>query len=396
MSTITLTTVANLLEKVIQPAVQDQMNTDFIGYNLAKKVRRGTPNSRIVEWGNDKYYITMKAAHHSGAAAIAEDGSLNNGKPTHAQSLIQCKWQTGSQLLTKQSISNKSRGEIVPILSQLGKDLVVAMKADQSRQFYGTGDGIITTANGAGSSATTLNLTASTNGDIDFADYCPPGTYLRIGSGGTPFVVTSIAGENSLTIPSTTWSDLDSVYKCDGVGAIATEMTGLRTLLSNSATFQNIAPGTNEFWKPAYLDTTSEKLTFDKIDTAYIKANKVGNVEDILMNMTLFKRYGQIAASKQAVLSRKEVLGGGWVGLDYMGGKANVVLDYDVPDDWVILYSKDAMTYGQQQALEWEKGSAGTMLRVIGKINYEVAATECGEFGCHARRAFAALSGKTG
>lgn len=398
MALITQTTVANLLEKVIQPAINNQMRKEFIGFQLAKTEGQNSARDRIIKFGNSDFYIPLQTSQHSGAVAIAENGTLVNGDFTDALAKVTCKYQTGSQLISKQVINTTDSGSVVPILAAKGKALVVGMKADQSRQFYGTGDAVIGTAVGSGSAATSFVFAASVNGDIDYAEYCPPGTYIKIGSNAA-VVVSAVTAKNTVTIPATTWSQGDAVKKCDGAGEVASEWTGMRTLLSNTAVFQNIDPATNPYWKPAFLDSTSEPLQLQGatgMNLPYMKANKMGKVEYLTMNTTLFTRYGELLTSMKRVADQKPVLGGGWAGLEFMGGNAKVVLDYDCPDDMVIFHNPSLYTYGENSPLEWEQGTNGTLLRVVGKINYEVVATQFGEFGCHARNGFAALSGKTG
>ncbi len=392
MSTINLAAVADILEKVIHPAIVNQMSEEFIGYQMARQEGRGK-NNRIIKFDNDSFYIPLQVARHSGAVAIAESGTLVNGKPTTALAKIMCKWQTGSQLLTKQSLSVDA-GAVVPVLTNMGRMLVEAMKADKSRQFYGTGDAVIGTANGAGSPATAFVFKASPNDSIDYAEYCPPGTQLKIGS-NSAVEVSAVTGKNAVTIPSTTWSADDEAKKCDGAGAVATELTGMQTLLSNSATFQNLAVASVPSWVPAVINSTSEALTLNMMDQPFLKANRTGKVTHLLLNEPLFRSYGQKLVAMKRSADPKKVLSGHWSGLDFAGGNAEVVLDWDCPDDWIMYMSPEFLTYGENQPLEWERGTDGTLLRVAGKIDFEAVATEFGEFGCHKRNAFAALTGKT-
>ncbi len=91
----------------------------------------------------------------------------------------------------------------------------------------------------------------------------------------------------------------------------------------------------------------------------------------------------------------KEVLYGGWAGLSYMGGVAQVLLDYDCPDDRIYFLSTEDLIYGEYQPLEFERGTDGTLLKLAGKLDYEVTASWMGNIGTDARGAQGMLANKT-
>lgn len=405
MSAITLSDLSDILEKIIRPAVEDQLYAKTILWNMfggyqadgqSKKDSMPKLNAGVLKTSldNDAFYIPILTAHSSGAVAIAEGGSLVTGKPTTNQAKVSARYQTGTFQINKQTLSVKDAGVAVRQLDFFMKENAKAMVIDLNRQGYGDGSATIGTANAAGTSSTAFVFKASTNGDIDYTRFTPPGTSLKIGS-NSAVTVSAITGKNAITLSSAlTWAQGDAVKKTDGAGAVATELDGLAEAVSDTAVYQSIDPSTNPSWK-AYVDSTSGALALADMDNAYLEANRTGDVKYIVMNKTLFRKYGGLLQG-QIRFTPKDVLGGGWVGLDYMGGKAQIVLDYDCPDDRVYFLSPDSFTLAELSPFEWEKGTEGNLLRVQGTLNYEAVATWFGNLGNFQRSANAVLTARTG
>ena len=112
------------------------------------------------------------------------------------------------------------------------------------------------------------------------------------------------------------------------------------------------------------------------------------------MNRHAFQCYGE-SLTAQVRFSAKEVLTGGWMGLDFMAGQAQLLLDYDCTDDRVYFLSPDDLVFGEFQPLEWEKGTDGTLFKIAQQLDYEVTASWMGNVGTTARSAFAYLANKT-
>ena len=63
----------------------------------------------------------------------------------------------------------------------------------------------------------------------------------------------------------------------------------------------------------------------------WIKTQRLGGIDVWFMGEVLFAAYGAILTSLKRSRDTREVLSGGWMGLDFMGGKTGVMLD---PDTW--------------------------------------------------------------
>lgn len=399
MASITLSDLTNILEKVIRPAVEDQLYYKTIlwnmigGYNselgTGEKKNMGVLKTSL---DNQTFYIPILTAHSSGAVAIAEGGTLLAGKPTLDQASIPARYETGTFQIDKQTLSVKDAGVAVRQLDFYVRQNTLAMAIDLNRQCYTPNQ--VGLAN-ASVTSNTLVFKASPNGDIDYTRYAPPGTSLIIGSNAAN-VVTAITAKNTVTLTSTqTWNANDVVQKADGAGAAAVELDGLSTAVSTTSIYQGINPSADPAWVAGYVDNpvSSTTLKLPDMYTAFVQANRTGDVKYILMNATEFTSYGNLL-QPNIRYDYHEVLGGGWRGLDFMGGQAQVVLDYDCPDDRIYFLSPDSFTLGELLPFEWEKGTDGVLLRIQGTLNYEAVGVWFGNLGCFKRSANAFLGNR--
>ncbi|MEM5875564.1 MAG: phage major capsid protein [Candidatus Aenigmatarchaeota archaeon] len=397
MSDIVISALSDVLEKVILPSVErnvyekSAMMQLFFGYSPEKQeaVRK---NAMGVTFQNDKVYFTVLTDLNPSAMGYAEDETLRSGKSTTAQGYLPIATVAGSTTISKQALNIKNKGAIVNIVQFETTNLINSLAMEINRQIYGDGSGTVATTATSGSNTTSIPLSASTNGDIDYSEYFPLGTYIKVGSS----LAVKVVGKstNSLTVDNAiSYNAGDPIKKVTGSGTTATELTGLAKIVKDSDTYANINPSTYPVWK-AYVDSTAEALSLSKMHKAYYKANKLGSVDYIFMNQTLFQKYGTLLEGK-IQFQAKDVLYGGWKGITYMGGLATVVLDYMCPDDRVYFLSSKKLVGMEYQPFEFEKGTDGNLLRIANKLSYELVASWMGQVGTFVRGAHAVLTNKT-
>jgi hypothetical protein len=194
-----------------------------------------------------------------------------------------------------------------------------------------------------------------------------------------------------------TWSAGDTIKKATGSDTASQELDGLVDMVKASGLYQNLNASADPTWK-SYVDGTSETVTEltirSKMNTAFFKANKIGKVDWIIMNASAFQIYGE-SLEDRIRATQKEVLSGGWIGLDYMGGNAKILLDYDCPDDKIFMLSSEDLIFGEFQPLEFEKGTDGNLMKIAQKLDYEVTASWMGNIGTTSRGAHALIENKT-
>ncbi len=388
---IDLANVSDLLQKVIRPAVEDQFTTKSLLYQIAKK------NFGISKWVSDTFYFPVRTQKMGGTIALPDGESLQQGSFKLAQGNGVVKLQTGAFTIGKKALAVKDAGSIVPLLTSASNFITKDLVNDINRQLFGTGDAVLGTVTGATTAVTTVTIVpqGGTNGDITMEDIVTAGDYITDGAGTGVVQISSVDG-NVVTVASAqTYADVASIKKLTASGVAADEIDGLGELFANG-TYLGLDPATSPSWKAIVDDNagTPVALAITDMNNLYTKANKVGNVKYIFMNQTLFAKYGSVLTS-QIRFTPENVLGGGWKGLDFMGGNAKVVLDYNCPDDSVIMLSPDKLSIGELQPLQFESGTNGTLLRESGKVSYEVVETALLNLVTFARKAHAILTNRT-
>jgi len=399
---IDFTVLNAALNKVILPAVTSQMYQKAPAWQLfggwsAKESVAKRANINIDRFENNNLYIPLRTSNHSGVVSIAVGEKYNYGNPTLGESYTTIKTIVGSFQIPKAVLNTTDKGAIVKPLLFSTQTLSNDLAMDANRQVYGNGDGVIATTASSGTSETTVALTPSTNGDIDFSRYFAPGTRIKIGSNAIT-TVDDQTGDNEITIAdSQSWDASANIVKVTGSDTTSSELNGLSGMVAASGSYQNLDPATVTSWKSS-VDATSETLypntIKQKMHAQYFKANKIGRVKWVVTNSSLFQTYGN-GLTDNVRYEQKEVLAGGWVGLAYMAGLANVLLDYDCTDDRVYFLSDEELVFGQFQPLEWEKGTDGILFKIAQQLDYEVTASWMGNIGTVARAAQAMLDNKT-
>jgi len=388
---IDLTVVSDILKKAIAPAVYDQFTSKALLYQIARK------NVGITQQVNDKFYFPVRVQRSGGVIALPDRKNLQHGDPKFTQGVVSVKLITGSFEITKKALAVKDAGSVVPILTRLSQDLTKDLIVDVNRQLFGTGDAVIGKVSGATTDSTEVTIIPQGGeaGDIKMEDILTPGQYITNGAGDGAVQVTAVNG-NVVTVASAqSYTDGAEIKKLTDDGTPADELDGLGELFANGE-YLGINPSTYPAWK-AYVDDnggTDTMLALTDMHKAYTAANKLGDIKYIFVNRTLFNKYGS-SLEAQVRFTPKDVLGGGWVGLDYMGGQAKVVLDYYCPDKSVVMISPKALTVTELQPLQFEPGTNGTLLREAGKVDYEVVETGLFNLATFVRGAHAILKNRT-
>lgn len=408
---IDFTVLSATLNKDIRPAVVRQMYEKapmwqlFGGWSAEESVAKRA-NIGVSRFENNLMYMPIRSSYHSGIVSIQPGEKYQYGSPTLNETYNTISTLVGSFQIQKAVLNTTNKGAIVKPLLFASETLANDLAMDANRQCYGGvgAVGVIATTASSGSTATTVALTPSLNGDVDFSRYFPPGTNISIAgaTGGTPTatqaVVVAQTGDNTITItPGLSWSASAAITKMTGSNTNSSELAGLYGMIQASGSYQNLDSATANSWKStvnATAETLQSTTIQNELHQAYFKANKVGKVDWIVMNASLFQVYGR-SLTPQVRFGQKEVLSGGWVGLDYMGGMAQVLLDYDNPDDTAYFLSTQDLVFGEYQPLEWEQGTDGVLFKITQQLDYEVTASWMGQVGCLARASQAALRNKT-
>lgn len=354
---LTISNISAVLKKVIVPKVQSQLEKDLLFYNQIKK-------NVGVTIANNNIYIPSRVGHNSGVYAVAEGTEPRVGQAKYAQPVAPMKFVFGSIELTDQSIEATNDKDVKAVAAALKSEIDAlqdSFQLDMNRMFQGAGTGKLCLANGAGSAVTTLVVDGNPNGG-DGTQYLREGGYISIG-GGSAVQIASVDSATQVTLASAaTWSDNAVVTR-----ASADEPMGLAGIIDdgdNVGTFQGITRSSSPYYN-AHTDDTSEALSEADMIDIYLRAQEYGKGRKAwLMGRGMFKAYGSLLLSTKKTADLKEVLSGGWKGLEFMDGTP-VLLDFHTWSGTANLIDFESLTIAQMSdPMKWLEADAhGGILR---------------------------------
>ena len=386
-----LSDYSSALKEVLLPYIQDNFPKKTI---LLDQVKRNSGVTFI----NDEFIAPLRTSRHGGVANLATDGSSvrsANGVST-SRGTVPVKTVTGAFDISKLAIdaTKTSKGAVENALEFQARTLASDFARHVNRQLYGGVAGVAGMVGGSVGAGTaglavpgaslddgrSIDWYGSVNGDIAPAKYVHANQVLGIGSPGTNLgTVSSVSGTTVVFSNSPAIAANDAIYILDGsfVGAGSSEFYGIRDALSSStgtSTYAGVARNTVG-WTPQF-GSVSEALTLSRMEDSYLAAKEYSQEGDqyiILVNKTLYKKYGDILTSMRRAVNETDLLGG-WTGLEFAAGagRVGVFLDYDVPDGEVIVLNLDSWTLCQVSDLDWlEDPSGGGLLRLQNTITYQ-------------------------
>lgn len=376
---INLSAISDILKKVIAPTIQNVLFKETILLDQIKK------NSGVTPMGKD-FYVSIRIGQHSGIYQIAENGTVRKGQAKYDQAKIACKYAFGSFELTDQAIeaSNNNTKALANILTENSIGLKEDLAKDLNRVFHGYGNGQLCLVNATTGLQTTIAV------DTPGTDYLAEGMVIDIN--GEEVTIVTVDSDTQITItPAATVADNEVITKADDA-----EMMGLVGIIDDQSyvdSFEDITRSAVPAWN-AYCDDTVEVLTESALTMALFKSQKYGKPKFALTGLTLFNKYGNLLTSMKRTADLKEVLSGGWKGLEIQPG-IGLLLDHDTWGGFIHIIDPKSLTIGQMTDVSWLDRGAGILQKVTGKANWEGTLRFYGNLACKNVRANARLSGKT-
>jgi len=365
---LTIGNIAAVLKKIIVPVIVNQLPKESVLFDKIKK------NSGV-NIANNQIYIAARTGRHSGIYAVAEGNEPYAGKAKYEQPYTSLKYAFATLELTDQAIAatNEGNGSIKAIASILNTEIMALkddMRMDINRQMHGAGLGKLCLANGTGIGLTTLIVDGNPNGG-DGTEYLVEGMYIHVGTGAA-VQISSIDSATQVTLATaTSWSDNNVVTKgtgADRLGATGSvvEIMGLAGLIdtgANVAVIQNITRSSSP-WACANMDSTAASLTEAQMINMYLKCKRYGGAKVIFAGQSMYAYYGQLLTSMKKTADLKEILSGGWKGLEFMDG-VGVMLDFDCWEKTMNFVDFDSLTIAEMsEPFAWLEADAhGGILR---------------------------------
>ncbi len=361
---LTISNISAVLKKIIIPVIQNQLPKESV---LFDKIKR---NSGVTV-ANNTIYIAARTGRHSGIYSVAEGNEPYAGKAKYQQPYEDIKFTFGTLELTDQAIEAAQEGDVKAIASILQTEISALkddIKMDINRQFHGDGKGKLCLANGTGDgTSATLTVDGNPNGG-DGTEFLAEGMYIHLGSDGASAVqISSVDSATQVTLSSATetWADDAVITKGDGTTlsgttGTAVEMMGLAGIIDdgdNKAIIHNITRASYP-WANAHTEDTTLTLTEAQMINLYLKTKRYGGSKVVFMGPTLFSYYGQLLTSMKKTADLKEVLSGGWQGLEFMDG-VGVMLDFNTWLGYVQFVDFDALTIAEMtEPFKWLEADA--------------------------------------
>jgi len=396
-----LSNYSNALKEVLLPYIQDNFPKQTI---LLDQMKRNSG----VTFLNDEFIAPVRTSRHPGIANLANDGGsvVTSSGGSVGRGTVPVKVVSGAFDISKLAIdaTKTSKGAVESALEFQARTMASDFARHINRQLYGGSVGVVaqlkgsvgTSTAGKGTASVTfidssvddgrmVDVYGSINGDISPVKYLQVGQHVGIGTAGnatgTIDGITGTASAGTWAINFTGYPATaanDSIYILDGSHNTpgSCEFSGIRDAVASdtAGSYAGLARTTTGW--TATFGSASEALTLSRMEDAYLAAKEYAQMDDkyiILVNKSLYKKYGDILTSMRRTVQEADLLGG-WTGLEFAAGagRVGVFLDYDVPDGEVIVLNLDTWTLCQVSDLQWlEDPNGGGLLRLQNTITYQ-------------------------
>lgn len=386
--------ISDLLKKVIAPRVEELLPSETVILNKVQV------NSGVTDMGNNQFYVSLRVGRHSGIATIAEKVQLPSGQAKWDQARVDAKYTFGVFTVTDQAIeaSKSNKGALISVLQENERALRQDIARHMNRQAIGSGSGTVAVANGAqgGGGGTTLTVDHNPSGSVteDRAGtkYLAEGMYIKIGSGNA-VQIDSVDSDTVVTLAvARTWSDNDAIVIASPDGTASDEMTGFQAAIAASGTFQTLDHAAYPWWQ-GVVESTNSVLDETTVVKSVLRASEFGKVSVGITNLSLFNKWGSLLVSLKKTADLKEVLSGGWMGLEILPG-VGLLLEFDVPGGEIQLWDFDAVTIGRLTDLQWLDVGGGNVIRLNSNAEWEGALKHYGNLAWKNVRSSARITAK--
>lgn len=338
---ITISAIGAVLKKVIAPEMQTELTKASVLFDKVKK-------NIGVTISNNNIYIATRVGRHSGIYYVAEGSNPLTGNAKYLQPVAPMKYGFGTLELTDQALEAAKKADSKAIAGILAVEIQALkddMRIDANRIVNGSGTGKLCLSNGTGASGTALLVDGNPAG-LEGNAYLAEGMYIEIGTSGSVQISALVGSTGATLAAATTWGD-DAVIKRYG----ADEPMGLAGIIDdgdNVATIQGMTRATYPIFN-AHVYDTGATLSEANMIALYLAARRfAGKLDCITMGSTLWAKYGALLVGTRGLNGAKPgpVLGGGWVGLEFMDG-VPVLCDFDCWSGYVQMINFDALTVAE-------------------------------------------------
>lgn len=413
MATISRSNLTNLLEKVIDPTLRKLFTPTSKSPVVRMWMEGRNGGEGTTPGANGQRYISLKYGRHSNMQTQSEGATLIRGRGRDTQANFLTKTLPGAftfSLKAKKS-SEKRAGSLVDTVMNEVDGMMEKAKSMQAFYANNDGTGVIALINDSTPDSQSTHIIDNVRATsiehlIDEGDSLGIGDATdRTAGTGETFTVNSYTGTTIVTAEtSVDLADDDLIYfseAYDVTNAVETSKIGLDGLLVSSGTLQGITSVSTKLWYQAHINTTGEVvsaariLEYLQLSDARTKnsSNKIVTMGDVWWKMNTL-----LAGTPQADPNKMQtLLQGGAEGLfiTYFGGGTPIIYDPYCRPGYVNGLDLSNLGYCEEWPLSLVDDGAQLAHRISQTLDYEVAASEDGNFYVIDPRSCFKLTGKT-
>lgn len=390
----TMTTVSALLKEVYEKDVQDQMNSDAVGFKRIEKTSEGVTN----EVGGRYVTFPMRIGRNHGIGARNEMEALPTpGQQKTTAARVNLKYLYGGIRFSGQTLklADSNFQAFASALDEEMDGLKRDLAKDLNFQFYGPGTGVRASITADGVNTITVNSTQYLEVDmmIDVYDItlATPRVSNRKITAINGLVVTYDGADGSASIVAT-----DVVIR---TGNVNREMTGITAIVKDSGTLYNVDPTVVPLWKSVRNHNSG-------VNRALTEALMIKVVDDVRTNggettvgfcsLGVRRAYYNLLKTDRRYVNTQQ-FEGGFSGLAFTTDKGEVpiVTDVDAPFNKIFFLNEKAIKLYRESDWSWMDYDGSNFQRVTGFDAYEATMFMYSEMGTHRRNSHGVLEDLT-
>ena len=388
----TLATVDAIMKEVYEKDVQEQLNSDAVGWKRIQRSSEGITD----EIGGKYVTFPIKTKRNHGVGARNENEALPvAGQQGYAPVRVRLNYLYGAVRLTGQSIrlSDSNYKAFAAVLDEEMSGIKTDLAKDMNFQFYGAGSGV----------RAAVTADAANTITVDNIQYLEEGMMIDVLD--TTLVTTRIANRMITAINETTkvvtYNGADgsaSIVATDKVvrtGNVNREITGLNAILQDTGALYDVDPAVERIWKAAVNHNAgtpralSEALMIQTVDAVRTKGGypSVG-----FTSLGVRRAYFNLLKQERRFVNTQK-FEGGFEGLAFTTDKGDIpiIVDVDAPFGQIQFVDEKQLKLYREGDWSWMNMDGSIWQRVIGFDAYEATMFMYAEMGTHRRNSHASL-----
>lgn len=386
----TMTTVSALLKEIYEPDVQDQMNSDVVGFKRIEKTAEGVTN----EVGGRYVTFPLRIGRNHGIGARNEMEALPTpGQQKTTAARVSLKYLYGGIRFSGQTLklADSNYQAFASALDEEMDGLKRDLAKDMNFQFYGPGTGVRASVTADGVNTVTVNSVQYLEVDmmIDVLDITLVTTRVsnRKITSIVGLVVTYDGADGSASIVAT-----DVVVR---TGNANREMTGIGSIVRNTGTLYNVDPAVVPLWKSVVNANggapraLTEALMIKVVDD--VRTNG-GETTVGFCSLGVRRAYYNLLKTDRRYVNTQK-FEGGFSGLAFTTDKGDIpiVTDVDAPGNKIFFLNEKSIKLYRESDWSWMDYDGSNFQRVVGFDAYEATMFQYCEMGTHRRNSHGLL-----